>query len=241
MDASSSQTRWPPTSFTKFPKLPSELRLKIWSFATPGPRNVRIDYKVLSATLKEMKHPEFTPYTSAEPPPAIFQVCRESRAEAQKMGTHKLSFGSKFHHEARIYFDFSQDTLNLGDGTGKKPENYVLDAFIGGGWHGADDFEKVERLSIDLVEDIYDRRTFIWDEIRQFSSLKELTVHTWEHYTMMDGRHYSISFYRHTLQSVVDSHPEWEIPKVTLKSLGGEDSAILGREKGTNKTYLIVL
>jgi hypothetical protein len=239
MDAASSQGMGPPTTFTKFPELPLELRLKIWSFAVPGPRNVKIDYKVLT-TYKEMKDPHFTPYTSHEPPPPIFQVCRESRAEARQIGRHKLRFGSKFHHEANIYFDFFQDTLVLGDGTGEKPENYVLDAFIGGGWHGADDFEKVERLSMDIVESNYARRTFVWDEIRQFSSLKQVTIHSWEEYTS-EGRRFSLSYYLETLRDFAKGYPEWEVPQITIKSSGGQDSGVLGRKNGTDEIYLNVL
>jgi hypothetical protein len=37
-----------PQSFTLFPELPLELRLRIWSFIAPGPRTVSIKYKGLS-------------------------------------------------------------------------------------------------------------------------------------------------------------------------------------------------
>lgn len=66
------------STFTLFHKLPIELRLKIWKFAQPGPRNVLIVYD--------------SPYsaTSKEPPPALLAVNREARQVALK--SYRLLF-----------------------------------------------------------------------------------------------------------------------------------------------------
>ncbi|EHL02040.1 hypothetical protein M7I_1994 [Glarea lozoyensis 74030] len=196
-----------PPTFTKFLDLPTELRLKIWAFTAPGPRNVRIRYKGLPDTIEEMNDPRVWPYTSSEPVPAAFHVCQESRAEAQKRFPHKPCFGTRnHHHEAMIYFDFSQDTLVFEGDARDPPINYTLGAFLYGRWTGADDCDKVERLSIGVTEDNYTRSTFIWDEIRRFAGLEELIFYD------LDG-HLSDK------RDVV--HPQWKLPKIAIKSKDG--------------------
>jgi hypothetical protein len=218
-----------PTTFGKFPELPYELRLKIWSFIALGSRNVRIKYNMLSATYDEKKISRFAGYTSSEPTPVIFHICHESRAEANRTLSHKPYFGS-FFHGARIYFDFSQDTLVFGDGTGENPADYLLDVFIGGGYHGADDFEMVERMSVDITEDNYARRSFIWEEIRQFTSLKFLTIYNWDPYSS-GLRNDMMTYYRETLHMVAAMYPEWSVPQVLVKTNSGLDWGMIEREE----------
>lgn len=79
--------------------LPAELRVLIWGFCLPGPRNVVVG---------KGRH---------TPAPAVLHLCSESRAEARKK-SHELAFptaGSdgRLNGEPVVWFDFSQDTLCL--------------------------------------------------------------------------------------------------------------------------------
>jgi 2EXR family len=89
----------PAEAFTLFPKLATELRLKIWKLALPGPRVVVVEY---SKTTK-------LPFSPARIP-VILQVNRESRDEALKSYTLALGFDGA---AGRIFFDFSKDILVL--------------------------------------------------------------------------------------------------------------------------------
>jgi hypothetical protein len=96
MPASSPPT--PHQTFTLFPNLAPELRLKIWSHACFA-QTITLLYSQTTDT-----------FTSTSIPPAALSVNRESRAEALR--TYKLSFGTKS-HEASIYFNPYEDTLYL--------------------------------------------------------------------------------------------------------------------------------
>lgn len=85
------------SQFSLFPNLPSELRIKIWRVAFPGPRCVAVRYNKQHAQ-----------YTSDGPPPTLLQTCAESRNIF--LSTYeKLMFSPK--HESSVYVDFSRDTI----------------------------------------------------------------------------------------------------------------------------------
>jgi hypothetical protein len=96
----------PLTSFTVFPDLPAELRIKIWRFSFPGPR-------LVSLRLHDEDDPLKSSCRSSAEIPVALSVCYESRVEAQKQ--YKLSFariaGVDEVLEPQIYFDFDRDTL----------------------------------------------------------------------------------------------------------------------------------
>ncbi|TVY59257.1 hypothetical protein LSUE1_G009434 [Lachnellula suecica] len=163
-------------SFTLFPQLPLELRLKIWQHILPAPRTVNIQYKMKYDKFDGKTVGSFTGWTSPTPIPLGLRICRESRDETLKH--YQRSFGSYF-HPSKIYFDFSKDTLRFGDEEGTT-NNYLLDVFLGGGYHGANDVEKVKKMVVGINDELYGRRYFIWNEIRLFRSLRELTVMVWE-------------------------------------------------------------
>jgi len=88
------------TAFTIFPKLPVELRLKIWKFALPGRRIVDIRCDKQSVL--------FEKYRSSTPIPSILHVCSESRTLASKV--YELAFRTTPSSRS-IYFNFSADLL----------------------------------------------------------------------------------------------------------------------------------
>lgn len=83
-------------SFSLFPLLAPELRLKIWQHACPS-RIVSVRYM-----------PESDSCVSSSKPPAVLQACRESREEALR--TYTLTFGTQS-SSARIYFNPYRDIL----------------------------------------------------------------------------------------------------------------------------------
>ncbi|TVY17186.1 hypothetical protein LARI1_G003842 [Lachnellula arida] len=198
------------TDFTLFPQLPSELRLKIWEEMLPGPRDVEIEYHMDYATFNGKKISKFSGWTSHEPVPVALHICQESRQEA--LVHYQPSFGSYF-HPSKIYFNFSRDTLLFG--VSDPGSTYLLDVFLGGGFHGANDVEKLLSMVLYISEDSYGRRYFIWNEIRLFTSLRELKIMVWEADLSSDElmRHY-----RSTLRNVKIAHPEWRSPSISIIS-----------------------
>ena len=82
--------------FHLFPSLPTETRINIWGIVLSIPRNVTIEYQRGGRSF------------SPSEPPALLQVCRESRFEALRI------YKSFFRTDSRlknIYVAFSQDTI----------------------------------------------------------------------------------------------------------------------------------
>ncbi|CZR66207.1 uncharacterized protein PAC_16108 [Phialocephala subalpina] len=106
--------------FTLFPRLPAELRLKIWFFALPRQRLVEIMVNetfdsYLSDASSEDRWSLVKSVRSPTSVPAILHTCNESRVEALKY--YHLSFGRNTSYSRnmnpRIYFDASTDVLYL--------------------------------------------------------------------------------------------------------------------------------
>ncbi|KAH8593512.1 hypothetical protein B0O99DRAFT_515620 [Bisporella sp. PMI_857] len=86
------------SSFELFSLLAPEIRLKVWQYACPL-RTVSLRYI-----------PEQDICLSPSKPPAVLQVCHESRTEALR--TYTLSFGTQS-SAPRIYFNPYRDVLYL--------------------------------------------------------------------------------------------------------------------------------
>jgi hypothetical protein len=82
-----------------FPKLPRELRDKIWDFTLPRQRVVNVTYNA-----------DKNSYTTPIRVPMTLHICQESRERALRR--YKLSFGAQ-KGEARIYFNFEDDLLYM--------------------------------------------------------------------------------------------------------------------------------
>lgn len=90
----------PSTVFTKFPELPTELRRKIWAFASRQPRSIELMYAWVDREFLNLKHP-----------PAVLHACFESREVALYFYT--LSFGTQ-NHPPKIYFNPVEDIVYFG-------------------------------------------------------------------------------------------------------------------------------
>lgn len=134
------------TTFTLFPKLPTELRLMIWRAARPGPRTIELKWRN-----------DIGRWTSIAKPPVILQVNAESREEALKHyqlwfdGTSVPSEdGGKYSRNANlpmrtIYFDNRIDTAYLSTNTFDPATTHSLFA------EGSYDFFLIKSLAMDLT------------------------------------------------------------------------------------------
>ncbi|KAH8602948.1 hypothetical protein B0O99DRAFT_604744 [Bisporella sp. PMI_857] len=217
---SSSSDNLAATSFTSFPLLPYEIRLRIWEFIAPGPRTVQVSYHANYKQFNGRASAAFDGWISKTPIPTILHICHESRVEALK--SFQLAFGTYF-HKPTIYLNFDMDTVLFGDedladnrwSPSSTASDYLLDVLLGGGYHGPDDTDKIQNMVFDIHEDLYARRNFCWDEIRLFAGLKEITLRVWDE---DNWRERLMSHYRATLTVVAKAHPEWVIPKIRVAS-----------------------
>jgi len=76
----------PPKIFHHFPRLPPELRRKIWRYALPAPRIMSVDFLQRSP----QHNPQFEPN---HPPPMLLQVCHEAREVA--LENYELVFAAR--------------------------------------------------------------------------------------------------------------------------------------------------
>jgi hypothetical protein len=90
-------------TFTLFPKLPAELRLRVWKYSLPGPQYIEVQMSLSSF----IQYPQWK-FVSQDKAPAAFFVCHESRAEATK--NYKLLRGTQSGTPA-IYCDAAIDVL----------------------------------------------------------------------------------------------------------------------------------
>jgi hypothetical protein len=141
----------PAETFTLFPKLATELRLKVWKMVLPGPRVVVVEYS------KKTKLP-FSPARI----PVILQVNRESRDEALK--SYTLAFGLDG-ADGKIFFDFSNDIFVF-------DEDFASQTKV----DRCRDLDQVQHLAIPrlFLYSIRDTRSKVSFERKRNRSLKQL-------------------------------------------------------------------
>jgi hypothetical protein len=98
------------STFTRFPELPTELRLKIWDLAASERRLVHINYQKESLAFGTGKKFYAKAFISSNPPPALLHTCRESRYET--LPSYTLCFSTP-HSPKRTYIAFSTDTVRF--------------------------------------------------------------------------------------------------------------------------------
>jgi hypothetical protein len=217
-------------SFTLFPDLPVELRLKVWAYTIP-PRIVTLHSQGKHDEPRLIRNSEVVYcgkamwWTSPNPIPTILHICHESREEALKSYC-RLFKPNDF--QAAIYFDFSRDTLRIGI---TRPEYYLTEGnswFSGGrdpcmedhtaivDWPENHEINIAENLQFMITEDD-DFSPSVWHQIRRFPALRELTVMPWENLHSMDRW---MKLHRAWIRSIAQKYPEWSVPKITVISAG---------------------
>jgi hypothetical protein len=133
-----------------------------------------------------------------------------------------------------VYFDFDRDCLRFGQPipTGSPdcermtgPRDYNLDLFLGGGFNGADDAEKVRYLSIDVTEDLFDRAGFCFDDLREFRALKRVEMWNWPigEWDVESQLHAM----RDKLREVMMKYEDWNAPEIVAKFASGSEQRVL--------------
>ena len=98
-----------PDSFTLFPHLPAELRLKIWQTVASEPHQVELSCTPTASHIPSGR------WFSHSKPPIIFRICSESRAAALSRYSD-LTFSAEqigVPCPHKLYINFSADTLWL--------------------------------------------------------------------------------------------------------------------------------
>ncbi|OIW33748.1 hypothetical protein CONLIGDRAFT_190418 [Coniochaeta ligniaria NRRL 30616] len=103
--------------FHLFPRLPPEIRIKIWNFSLPDPRIVEVRCGSDSISNKvPIGLGGVTGCLSSASIPVTLGVCRESRAETSRRYKAMFGFAGR---PGRVYFDPARDVLYFGaNGTG---------------------------------------------------------------------------------------------------------------------------
>lgn len=106
----------PSPAFRLFNRLPCELRIRIWKFASQQPRIVQLrqsrtiseehSYKGIDEGTEEYGYP----MKSLCPVPALLHVCRESAAVAHKFYVQTFGINGT---EGHIYFNYENDILYI--------------------------------------------------------------------------------------------------------------------------------
>ncbi|KFY00712.1 hypothetical protein O988_03141 [Pseudogymnoascus sp. VKM F-3808] len=152
-------------TFTLFPLLPPELRLKIWQIALSIPRLV-----VISSTTNVVSDR----YTDAifvdNPPlPLCFLACRESRDAA--LQRYKKCYATDTLESLMFYFNFEHDQFLLGGPDPYISINYLTTVALPNNAH------KVRYLHITLGNLVFSGGSHAWEPLRErFTGLKELII-----------------------------------------------------------------
>ena len=165
--------------FTLFPKLPVEIRLKIWREALPGPRIIDVcldvDYGECDYESYKASNGGFmfrTVLRANQPPPVVFHVCSESRRESLRI----LSQIGKIDPQNSLYYswallDLSKDTLLMPQVAGSE-SNEQRDIF-GSRVLTDETFDNLKYLAIDCsIWSTLSRTTCL----TKFKNLFELSI-----------------------------------------------------------------
>ncbi|CAG8957639.1 hypothetical protein HYFRA_00010506 [Hymenoscyphus fraxineus] len=215
MESSTPSVEKSPRTFTLFPTLPTELRLKIWHFILPGPRDVIIKYALSRSQSSRIP---LTTWKSPTPIPKILHINREAREVGLKYLTPALP---------HIYMNLALDTFVLGNGTDANRVDYpLLDILLGGDYQGSEVVDKIQRLKMDEREEDYGRSYFVFDEVRQFGGLRFVTIFLDDEEDGDVGLSFGIM--RERLEGVTRRYPEWRVPRFEVRRRGGCEVGVLG-------------
>ncbi len=150
----------PPHGFQHFPRLPLEIRFRIWRYVVP-------ERRIISAVADS--GPTILKLRGRLLPPAVLQVCREAREEALKkyVKFRRLSLkNEEMNLETYAYISYSYDTLFL-DYRGEGDFDHVIRAL-------GPDCENIQSLAVDIDFHQYRSRVFFNKLLSSFARLKEL-------------------------------------------------------------------
>lgn len=101
----------PLTAFELFPRLPTEIRLKIFQIATTDCDDRIVQVKVKNLVTRYSEHGRGVVFSSTTPIPGVLHACSESREIA--LHRYQLAMTS-FASGPRIFLDYLSDTVYFG-------------------------------------------------------------------------------------------------------------------------------
>lgn len=119
-------------SFTWFPRLPAELRLKIWELALPGPRIITLytppDHNIDRTT-------NYTAYSNDHTLKALYHTCKASHDTVVKFYKRQTQLLGQF-SRLPIWFNNEIDTICLAErAVGKMVKQMVIEPDWGSSWY----------------------------------------------------------------------------------------------------------
>lgn len=209
------------STFTLFPSLPTELRLKIYSLALSVPRTLTLfcERKIIEGESRRA-----TRFHSSSPPPSLLSVCQESRFEA--LCHYTPSFTSihgpnllyvvrtTIHKLNLLYVCFAQDTIRCSD--------RIIEYF------GPEEREGIERLELEVSDASYFAH-FHMETIRKMTGLKEVKLETKPN-DVMGWSSGSRDVLEKDFKLERLEHLGWECPRVTMVEM--KSGEVLGVIEG---------
>ncbi|KAG0647464.1 hypothetical protein D0Z07_6893 [Hyphodiscus hymeniophilus] len=202
------------TSFTLFPSLPTEIRLKIWGIVVATPRTVTVICNKEPPIRGKPRAAKS--FTSSCPPPAVLHINRETRYEALAVYTprfkHPLS-------PCATYLNLSIDTVKLPDNT----LPYLYHTL-------AEELHAVQSLALETRDPGYFAH-YNMEVLKRMHGLEELDITVWKGviYGWMAGNDYVVKAFEEAKRD----DPGWECPRVRV--LKGETGDCVGVvEKGAS-------
>lgn len=232
--------------FIFFPKLPIELRLKIWREALPGPRIIEAYYDYHESSDGDISNGVIR---TNQPPPVLLSVCFESREEALRQYI-SICNPEDFRevNYCHVLLDPCKDTLFIPYANSNLSDHYLQACLVWGDFYSEVALEKIRYLAIDT--DVWDQYTQGHVEcISKFRNLKRLTLidHEggWLCYENHDSwrmketdikfvklaRAYNLSALfserekevRALFQKVKETFPKWNEPTIHFKTIARGD------------------
>jgi len=119
-----------------------------------------------------------------------------------------------YSHQATVVVNFAVDTVQFGNYgeveiDKRVPGNYLLDVLL----DGPDDTHKIEKMTLDVEEELYGRRGFCWGEVRLLKGLREVRLCVWEEDAMKARL---MAHYGRTLAQVASTSEGWVVPKIVV-------------------------
>jgi hypothetical protein len=159
--------------FTLFPKLPVELRLKIWRAALPGPRIIEAYYDYEESVNGDISDGVIR---TNQPPPVLLSVCHESREETlRKYITICKPENFREVEHCHLLMGPSKDTLFIPYANSNLSEHYLQATLVWGDFYSEEALDKIRYFAIDT--DVWDQYAHGHAEcISKFRKLVELTL-----------------------------------------------------------------
>lgn len=202
------------TTFPALPRLPAELRLKIWYFVC-SPRDVEIVCEK-GITTSRIRRQVARAFTSTTPTPIATRICHESRTEA--LQRYQPMFRTE-NRSVYTYICFENDNIKLAD--------YDIQ------YLGQYELENIRMMKVhvkDCVSFVHHNMEYIL----QMKNLKELEIivdeaTTDEEFARGWGRWYP-EICAKEFEEEQRTHPDWDCPNITI--VGSSTGRVLKKKLG---------